>query len=197
MIDNSARINMVTPSFVKKHGLVVGSIKDLNKHHGQIPVSCSRGYYTEAIRYVLVWIQFPRIPSCNKDHVALVIRDQSGFSRRILVVIGTPTIDWVVWALKELEMEMMPEEWQRAWQAHEYVHGFFARAMNLAEQMPTNTSQNPLDLNEKVFLKGKCTVLRFESVVVRARTHRTMMMGYWLNVMTLKHPMLKIERTCR
>ena len=81
-------------------------------------------------------------------------------------------------------MEMMPEEWQRAWQAHEYVHGFFARAMNLAEQMPTNTSQNPLDLNEKVFLKGKCTVLRFESVVVRARTHRTMMMGYWLNVMT-------------
>ena len=50
--------------------------------------------------------------------------------------------------------------------------------------MPTNTNQNPLDLNEKVFLKNKCTIPGFESVVIRVRTHRTMMMGYHLNVMT-------------
>ena len=50
--------------------------------------------------------------------------------------------------------------------------------------MPTNTNQNPLDLDEKVLLKNKCTIPRFESVVVRDRTHRTMMMGYRLNVMT-------------
>ena len=56
--------------------------------------------------------------------------------------------------------------------------------MNLAGPMPTNTNQNPLDLNEKVFLKNKCTIPRFESVVVRARTHCMMMMGYCLNIMT-------------
>ena len=56
--------------------------------------------------------------------------------------------------------------------------------MNLAEPMPTNTNQNALDLNEKVFLKNKCTIPGFELVVVRARTHQTMMMGYHLNVMT-------------
>ena len=78
----------------------------------------------------------------------------------------------------------MPEEWQRARHVHEYIHGFFARAMNPAEPMPTNTNQNPLDLNEKVFLKGKCMIPGFESVVVWARTHRTMMMGYRLNVTT-------------
>ena len=43
LIDNSTRINVVTPSFAKRHGLVVGSIEDLNKHHGQIPVSCRGG----------------------------------------------------------------------------------------------------------------------------------------------------------
>ena len=58
------------------------------------------------------------------------------------------------------------------------------RSMNLAEPMPTNTNQNPLDLNEKVLLKNKCTIPRFESVVVWGGTHRTMMMGYRLNVMT-------------
>ena len=57
-------------------------------------------------------------------------------------------------------------------------------AINPAEPMPTNTNQNPLDLNEKVFLKSKCTIPGFESMVVWARTHWTMMMGYRLNVMT-------------
>ena len=81
-------------------------------------------------------------------------------------------------------MDTTLEEWQRARHTHEYVNGFFVRSMNLAGPMPINTNQNPLDLNEKVFLKNKCIIPGFESVVVRARTHRTMMMGYRLNVMT-------------
>ena len=87
-------------------------------------------------------------------------------------------------SLKESELDTILEEWQRARCAHEYVNGFFIRSMNPAGPMPTNTNQNPLDLNEKVFLKNKCIVPVFESVVVRARTHCTMMMGYCLNVMT-------------
>ena len=47
-----------------------------------------------------------------------------------------------------------------------------------------NTNQDPLSLDEKVLLKTKCTIPRFESIVVRGQTHRTMMMGYRLNVMT-------------
>ena len=162
----------------------VGSIDDLNKHRGWIPVSCSGGYYTEPIGYVLVRVQFPRIPSYDENQVTLVIRDGSEFSRRVPVIIGTLTIDRVVWALKESELDTFPEEWQRARHAHEYVNGFFVRSMNPAGPMPTNTNQNPLDLNKKVFLKNKCTIPRFESVVIRARTHHTMMMGYHLNVMT-------------
>ena len=75
LIDNGAWMNVVTPSFVKKQGLVVGSIQDLNKHLGCIPVSCSRGYYTEPLGYVMVQVQIPGIPSYNEDQVALVIRD--------------------------------------------------------------------------------------------------------------------------
>ena len=116
--------------------------------------------------------------------MALVIRDGSEFSRRVPVIIGRLTMDRVIRALKESELDTVPEEWQRAGHAHEYVNSFFLRSMNPAEPMPTNTNQNPLDLNEKVFLKNRCINPRFESVVVRARTHHTMMMGYCLNVMT-------------
>ena len=184
LIDNGARVNTVTPAFVKKCGLVVGSIADLNKHRGRIPVSCSGGYYTEPIGYVMVRVQFPRTPSYDENQVALVIRDGSEFSQRVPVIIGTPMIDRVVRALKESELDTIPEEWQRARHGHEFVNGFFVRSMNPTEPMPTNTNQDPLDLNEKVFLKNKCTIPGFESMVVWARTHRTMMMGYRLNVIT-------------
>ena len=99
-------------------------------------------------------------------------------------MVGTPIIDQIIRALKESEMETAPEEWQRAWVAHECVNQFFMRSINPAEPMPTNTNQNPLDLDEKVLLKNKCTIPRFESIMVQGRTHQTMMMGYWLNVMT-------------
>ena len=46
---------------------------------------------------------------------------------------GTVIIDCVIRALKETEMETAPEEWQRAWVAHEYANGFFARSMNPTE----------------------------------------------------------------
>ena len=150
---------------------MVGSITDLNKHRGRIPVSCSGGYYTEPIGYVMVRVQFPGIPSYAEDQVALVIRDRSEFSWKVPVIIGTPTIDRVVRALKESEMDTVPEEWQRARHAHEYANSFFVRSINPTEPMHTNTNQNPLDLNEKVFLKNKYTIPRFESVVIRARTH--------------------------
>ena len=184
LINNGARVNTVMPAFVKKHGLVVGSIADLNKHQGRIPVSYSGGYYTEPISYVMVRVQFPGIPSYDENQMALVIRDGSEFSWRVPVIIGTPGIDRVVRALKESELDTIPEEWQRARCGHEFVNGFFVRSMNLTEPMPTNTNQDPLDLNEKVFLKNKCTIPGFESTVVWARTHQTMMMGYRLNFIT-------------
>ena len=184
LIDNGARMNTVMPSFVKRHGLEVGSIDDLNQHRGRIPVSCSGGYYTEPLGYVLIWVQLPGIPSYDEEQVALVIRDGSEFSRQVPFIVGTPMIDRVIRALKETEMETAPEEWQWAQVAHEYANGFFARSMNPTEPMPTNTNQDPLSLNEKVLLKTKCTIPGFESIVVHGRTHRTMMMGYRLNVMT-------------
>ena len=41
-----------------------------------------------------------------------------------------------------------------------------------------------MDLDQKVLLADKCTILGFQSVVAHGRTQRTMMMGHRLNVMT-------------
>ena len=81
LIDNGAWMNTVTPSFVRQHGLKVGSIDDLNQHRGRIPVSCSGGYYTEPLGYVLIRVQFNGIPSYDEQQMALVIWDGSEFSQ--------------------------------------------------------------------------------------------------------------------
>ena len=50
--------------------------------------------------------------------------------------------------------------------------------------LPTNTGENPTDLDELVLLKNKATILAFESIILHCHTRKTMMMGYKLHVMT-------------
>ena len=50
--------------------------------------------------------------------------------------------------------------------------------------MPTNTGENPTNLDELVLLKNKVTIPAFKSIILHCCTRRTMMMGYKLHVMT-------------
>ena len=50
--------------------------------------------------------------------------------------------------------------------------------------MPTNTGENPTDLDELILLKNKTTISSFESIILHCCTHCTMMMGYKLHIMT-------------
>ena len=83
-------------------------------------------------------------------------------------------------------MHSAPMEWQTARVAYEWAQGFQFRQASLGERLkfPTNTAEDPLDLDEKVLLADKCTIPGFQSVVAHGRTQRTMMMGHRLNVMT-------------
>ena len=50
--------------------------------------------------------------------------------------------------------------------------------------MPTNMGENPTELDKLVLLKNKVTIPAFESIILHCHTHRMMMMGYKLHVMT-------------
>ena len=39
LVDSGARMNIITPEFVKARGLAAGSIQDLNNHAGHIPIN--------------------------------------------------------------------------------------------------------------------------------------------------------------
>ena len=185
LIDNGACVNLVTLEFVKARGLGVGLIQDLNDHNWHIPLSGLGGNVTEPLGYVVNRVQIPYMPSYDEDQVALVVRDDSCFISRCPVVLGTPTINWVIRAMKESELKSAPEAWQSARYSNEYAN--YMVQMDPTDNgitMPTNTGQNPTDLDKIVLLKNRITIPAFETAVLHCCMKRTMMMGCKLHVMT-------------
>ena len=178
-------MNLVTPEFVRDRGLDVGSIQDLNQHNGHIPLSRLGEGLREPLGYVMLRVQIPYVPSYDEDQVALVVSEDSNFLRKCQVVLGTPTINRAIRAMKESEMENVPEAWQSAQHTHEFANYVVQLdPEDYGMTMPTNTGENPTDLDELILLKNKTTIPAFESIILHCRTCHTMMMGYKLHVMT-------------
>ena len=143
------------------------------------------GRITEPLGYVILRVQIPYMPSYDEDQVALVVVEDSNFLKRCQVILGTPTINRAVQAMKESEMENAPKAWQSAQHTYEFANYMVQlNPEDYGMTMPTNTGKNPTDLDELVLLKNKVTIPAFESIILHCRTHRTMMMGYKLHIMT-------------
>ena len=108
LLDNGSQINSVMPAYTKAHDLVVGPLEELAGNPAGRPIQGIGGVHTRAIGYVVFWVQIEGIPSYNKEQVALVIDEESTFSRKVPIILGTPTIHHVVNCMKELEMEKAP-----------------------------------------------------------------------------------------
>ena len=185
LIDSGARMNVVTPEFVKARGLVAGSIQDLNNHAGCILINGAEGKHTEPLGYVMIRVQIPYAPSYDEDQVALIVEDQSLFSACCPVILGTPTIFRAVQVMKESEMDRVKPAWQHTKAGYEYTHFL----MNLEDypedcSFPTNTGRNPVELDEKLLLKKKQVLLPFSNTMVHCKTQATQMHGYRLHIMT-------------
>ena len=81
LVDSGARMNVVTPEFVKARGLEAGSIQDLNNHAGRIPINGAGGKRTEPLGYMVIQVQIQNAPSYDEDQVALIIEDPTLFSK--------------------------------------------------------------------------------------------------------------------
>ena len=75
-------------------------------------------------------------------------------------------------------MEAAPEAWQSAQHTYEFANYMIQlNPEDYGMSMPTNTGENPTDLDELVLLKNKATIPAFESIILHCHTQRTMMMG--------------------
>ena len=78
LLNNGARINTITPSFVEEHSLDVGPLSDLA---GRPVASVDLGnMLTQPLGYVIIWVQVDRVQGYGEDQIALVIPDLSRFA---------------------------------------------------------------------------------------------------------------------
>ena len=78
----------------------------------------------EPTGFTLMRVQIQGMPHYDEQQVVFILDDPSGFSARIPVILGTPTINRVVQTMKESEMHDAPVEWQAGRVAFEWMQGF-------------------------------------------------------------------------
>ena len=174
--------------YAKACKMRVGLVHELAMSLQEIPIQGIAGN-TNALCYVVIKVQIGGIPSYNEEQVTLVIEDISGLGMRVPVILGMPTIHRLCHEMKESEIESAPDEWQHALCSYEASQGIFLQAMMLGTdnkngiKYPTNTGQNPMDLDEPIILTEKIIIPAFASQIVKAHMKKTFMQGYQLNVM--------------
>ena len=108
---------------------------------------------------------------------------------KVLVILGIPTIHLLCCQMKESEVQTAPEEWQHALLSYEASKNVSIHTMTPQLDQdsnviyPTNTGQDPTDLDEPVLLKDRVIIPAFASQIVHVRTQKTFMKGHHLNVM--------------
>ena len=180
LINSGAQSNAVMPTYVKEHKLKVGPVHNLALHPTAIPIS-GIGGHTTALRYVIINIQIEGMLSYYEEQVALVIPNVTQLGLKVLVILGTPTIHRLCHQMTESKIQTALEEWQHVLLSYEASWNVSIHTMtpklgtNQGIEYPTNTGQNPIDLDEPVLLKDRVTILAFASQIVHVRTQKTFM----------------------
>ena len=188
LIDSGAWSNAVAPAYVKQCKIKVWLVHDLAMHPALIPIS-SIGGHTAALRYIIINVQVEGIPSYYQEQVALVIPNVTQLSMKVPVILGTPTIHRLCHQMKESEIQTVPEEWQHALLSYEASRNVSILPMtpqldqDSNVEYPTNTGQDPTDLDEPVLLQDRVIIPAFASRIVHVRTQRTFIKGHRLNIM--------------
>ena len=81
----------------------------------------------EPAGFTLMRMQIEGMPHYDEQQVIFILDDPIGFSARIPVILGTPTINRVIQTMKESEIHKAPSEWQAVRVAFEWTQGFQLR----------------------------------------------------------------------
>ena len=167
LLDNGAQINTIMPKYVNDHSLQMGPITNLLG----AKVACVGlgNAYMRSLGYVLIWVQGDGVQGYDKDQIALVILDLSNFVAQIPVILGTPTIGWVVNVMKEADIDTLAMLWANARGDHLMsVH----RMMTMEVGDSIMEEPNPDSYDKVMFTQNVETIEPFSSCMVPVKAGR-------------------------
>ena len=75
-------------------------------------MSLAAGQYSEAFGYTEFSLKVPRVSNYDMERLALLAEDDSNYSKRVPVALGTKTLDSIMYTMKEGEIELLDEVWR-------------------------------------------------------------------------------------
>ena len=75
-------------------------------------MNLATGQYSEAVGYTEFNLKVPGVSGYDVDRLALLSKNYSNYSKRVPVTLGTKTLDSIMYAMKEGEIELLDEVWK-------------------------------------------------------------------------------------
>ena len=111
LLDTDAMIYFMPASFTKAAGLEIKPLSLITNKH--VTMSLAAGQYSEAVRYTEFYLKAPVVSDYDMDRLALLAEDDSNYSKRVPVALGTKTLDSVMCTMKEGKIELLDEVWRQ------------------------------------------------------------------------------------
>ena len=110
LLDTGAMIDLMTVSYAKAAGLEIKPLSLITDKHDTM--SLVAGQYSEDVRYTEFNLKVPGVSNYDMDRLALLAEDDSSYSKRVPVALGTKTLNSIMYAMKEGKIKLLDEVWR-------------------------------------------------------------------------------------
>ena len=182
LLDNGAQLNFIMPAYAQEWGMDIMSLDYLAEEIGGaiLLIRGLGGISVEPVGFVMMNIKVPGVEGYDKDQIAIVI-DDPGMTEWP-VILGTPTLYWVMEVIKESEISKLAVPW-----ASSRVSWLMRHVLAKLGQVVVNDIANkpimPLHVDEVVRVASKCTVPPFGHKAIHGKVN-LILHSYKMNVMT-------------
>ena len=125
-------------------------------------------------------VKVPCVKGYNEDQIAIVMDDPG--MKDCPVILGMPTIFWVMEVIKESEISELAVPWASS-RVSWLMRGVQAQMSQLAVDDVANKLVAPLSIDEVVQVSHKCKIPPFSHKVIHGSVG-LVLQGYRMNVMT-------------
>ena len=181
LLDNGAQLNFITPAYGQEQGMDIMSLDYLAQEIGGSipPIQGIGGISVEPVRFIIMNVKVPCVQGYDKDQIAIIMDDPGMLEWP--VILGTPTIYWVMEVIKESEISKLAVPW-----ASSRVSWLMRDVQTRLGQVVVNDVANkpisPLNVDAVVRLASKCTIPPFGHKTIHGKVN-LILHGYKMNVM--------------
>ena len=111
-MDSGSQVNTIMPAFMQQYGFPVLPLEDLVDH--PLNLVGLGGKHTSPLRFIILHVQVREIAGYDEDVVFLMVPDESKFSCRVPLFIGTCMIGWIINVIWESEIDCLSTSWATA-----------------------------------------------------------------------------------